>query len=107
MMLNVHNFNKSSSLAFKYNEDKNSWLKQTRGIDFEKIIEAIHQGFLLDIKPNPNQGRYPNQDMYIVKIEHWVYVVPFAQKENEIFLKTAFPSRKAYKQYIQQQRGYS
>jgi hypothetical protein len=32
--------------------------------------------------------------------EGYAYLVPFVESENEIFLKTIIPSRKASKQYV-------
>jgi hypothetical protein len=36
----------------------------------------------------------------VVVIERYAYLVPFVESENEIFLKTIIPSRKASKQYV-------
>jgi len=36
----------------------------------------------------------------VVVIEGCAYLVPFVESENEIFLKTIIPSRKASKQYV-------
>jgi len=41
-----------------------------------------------------------NQQVSVVRIEDYVYLVPFVESENEIFLKTIIPGRKATKQYI-------
>ena len=38
--------------------------------------------------------------MYIVKICEYAYLVPFVETEDEVFLKTIIPSRKATKKYI-------
>jgi len=38
--------------------------------------------------------------MFIVNIDDYAYLVPFAEKEEEIFLKTIIPSRKATKKYL-------
>jgi len=38
--------------------------------------------------------------MFVVKIEQYVYLVPFVEDEKEIFLKTIIPSRKATKKYL-------
>ncbi len=35
-----------------------------------------------------------------VIIDSYAYLVPFVETETEIFLKTAFPSRKATKKYL-------
>jgi len=45
-----------------------------------------------------NRG-YPNQKIFILEIVNYAYIVPFVENENEIFLKTAFPSRKYTKRY--------
>jgi hypothetical protein len=39
--------------------------------------------------------------MYAVKLREYVYLVPFVEEQAKgIFLKTAFPSRKATKKYL-------
>ena len=45
--------------------------------------------------------RYPGQNIYIVEISNYVYLVPFVETENEIFLKTIIPGRKATKKYLE------
>jgi hypothetical protein len=35
----------------------------------------------------------------VVAIEEYVYLVPFVESEDEVFLKTVIPSRKATKNY--------
>ncbi|MGA6924125.1 MAG: hypothetical protein WBY88_00510, partial [Desulfosarcina sp.] len=45
-----------------------------------------------------NPGR-SNQKIYILKIEDYAFIVPFVESEDEIFLKTAFPSRKCTKRF--------
>jgi len=37
--------------------------------------------------------------MYILKIDNYAIIVPYVENDNEIFLKTAFPSRKYTKRY--------
>ena len=37
--------------------------------------------------------------MYILEIENYAVIVPFVETDDEIFLKTAFPSRKYTKRY--------
>jgi hypothetical protein len=36
----------------------------------------------------------------VIAIEDYVYLVPFIESEEEVFLKTIIPSRKATKKYI-------
>jgi hypothetical protein len=43
--------------------------------------------------------RYPGQQIHVIAIEDYVYLVPFIESEEEVFLKTIIPSRKATKKY--------
>ncbi len=74
---------------FDWSNDKNEILQQKRGISFEDVIFHIERGDLLDIVDNPN---YPNQNIYIVRIEDYAYEVPFVQTGCVVFLKTVYPS---------------
>ncbi|MEA1911142.1 MAG: toxin, partial [Spirochaetota bacterium] len=47
----------------------------------------------------PNKNKYPNQQIFIIKIDSYIYYVPYIESDNEIFLKTIIPSRKLTKQY--------
>lgn len=85
---------------FDWNEEKNALLKIQRGIGFEDVVAAIEDGRLLDIMQHPNKGKYPGQDMFVVEINEYAYIVPFVEDEEKTFLKTLFPSRKATKRYI-------
>ncbi len=42
----------------------------------------------------------PNQRVSVVVIEDCAYLVPYVEENDEIFLKTIIPSRKATRQYI-------
>ncbi len=80
---------------------KNTKLYQGREISFENIVFAIENGGLLDVIPHPNPGKYPNQSIYVVNIDDYIYLVPFVKESNSIrFLKTIIPSRKATKRYL-------
>jgi hypothetical protein len=92
-----------TKLRYEYSDSKNLFLIKERHISFEEIIAALGSGQLLDIIEHPNQIKYPNQKMYVIQINNYVYLVPFVkveQDEQTIFLKTIFPSRKIKKQYI-------
>jgi len=79
-----------------WDSEKNEILKHVRGISFEEIAYLIESGQILGIEENP--GRF-NQKIYILEIENYAVVVPFVENDDEIFLKTAFPSRKYTKRY--------
>lgn len=38
--------------------------------------------------------------MFVVNIDEYVYLVPYVETSEEIFLKTIIPSRKATKHYL-------
>ena len=86
--------------TFAWNSEKNEFLKAERGISFEEVVLNIQLGNEIEIFDHPNQERYPGQQISIVVIEGYAYLVPFVENEDEIFLKTIIPSRKATKQYL-------
>jgi len=51
----------------------------------------------LKIYDHPKQEKYPGQKISAVIVEDYVYLVPFVESEEGIFLKTIIPSRKATK----------
>ncbi len=65
------------------------------------MIKSIEQGNLLDVIKHYNPDKYPNQKIFIVKIDDYVYLVPFMENDLEIFLKTIIPSRKMTKKYLE------
>ncbi len=86
--------------VFSWNSEKNEILINERNISFEDIIVNINLGNELDIYDHPDQQKYPNQKISVVQVEDYVYLVPYIENDEEIFLKTIIPSRKATKQYI-------
>ena len=85
-----------------WNNEKNEILKNKRDISFEDILYYIEHGKLLSIIKHPNQKKYPDQKIYIVEINNYAYLIPFVKSENEIFMKTIIPSRKATKKYLEE-----
>lgn len=85
--------------SISWNPEKNAQLKNQRGISFEDVVFHIMAGDILDTVDHPNQGRYPGQKIHVIDIEDYVYLVPFVESEDEVFLKTIIPSRKATKTY--------
>lgn len=85
---------------FSWNEEKNERLKQERQISFEDIVFSIGMGSLLDVLEHPNQEKYQGQRIFVVLVDEYVYLVPFMEGEEEIFLKTIIPSRKATRKYL-------
>ena len=85
---------------FSWNIEKNEQLKKERSISFEEVVFHIKRGQLLDIVEHPNQEKYAGQRIFIVNINDYAYLVPFVESENEVFLKTVIPSRKAMREYL-------
>jgi len=83
-----------------WNSTKNQQLISERGISFEDIVFYLQQGALLDDVEHPNSDKYPDQRMFIINIDDYVYLVPYVENTKEIFLKTVIPSRKAKKAYL-------
>jgi hypothetical protein len=72
----------------------------SRGLTFERVLEAVASGELLDFIPNPVSA-YPDQMLLIVKINGYVHAAPCEPKGHDWRIITAFPSRKYHKRYGQ------
>jgi uncharacterized DUF497 family protein len=92
-------------MRYEWNPEKNEWLKKYRGISFEQIIFHLSQGDVWKVADHPNQEKYPNQQIYLVVIEEYVYLVPHVTEKEYIFLKTIIPSRKATKDFLEERKG--
>ena len=76
---------------------KSERLKKTRGVSFEEIIGAK----LVDIKGHPSRE---NQKIMLFEHKGYIWVVPFVDTSDEIFLKTLYQSRQYTKMY--KKRGH-
>lgn len=85
---------------FDWSNEKNEELIKERGISFEEVVFCIMHDGLLDIIEHPNKDKYPNQNIFIVEIDNYVYLVPFVEEDGFVFLKTIIPSRKMTKIYL-------
>lgn len=85
-------------MKFVWDREKNKKLAKERGITFEEIVIQIQQDRILDIIPG--KGIYKHQSQFIVEVRSYVHIVPFVEKENELFLITIIPSRKMTKKYL-------
>ena len=90
---------------FRWNKEKNIKLSKERGISFETVVYAIRKGGLVDVFDHPNPQKYPNQSVYAVNVNDYIYLVPFVQEEDGVrFLKTIIPSRKATRKYLRSKK---
>jgi hypothetical protein len=85
---------------YDWDKLKNVALKAERNVCFEDIVATINEGNVLDVIQHQNPDKYPGQKIYVVKIDNYIYLVPFIEDENKYFLKTIYASRKMTKQYL-------
>ena len=88
------------AFTINFSEVKNQLLKATRGVGFDEIVDAFNDGNLLAYIAHPSHLR-PNQRLYVVQVGKYAYAIPYVinSQKNEIFLKTAYPSRMLTKKY--------
>ena len=86
--------------VFRWDNEKNELLKNIRGVCFEQVVILLEREDIVETVEHPNQDRYPGQKIATVRIEDYVYLVPYVHKSDEIFLKTILPSRKATNKYM-------
>jgi len=83
-----------------WDNEKNEALKRNRGVCFEQVVILMERGDVLDTIEHPNRERYPGQKIAAIRIDDYVYLVPYVENGEELFLKTIIPSRKATNSYL-------
>ncbi len=86
--------------VFRWDNEKNEWLKKNRGVSFEQVVILMERGDVLETIEHPNQDKYPGQKIATIRIDDYAYLVPYVQESEDIFLKTIVPSRKATNKYV-------
>lgn len=81
----------------EWNDFKNELLRNERSVCFEDVLQAIHENRIFADENHPTKQ---HQRIYVVKINNYVYLVPYVEDKDKIFLKTIIPSRKATKKYL-------
>ena len=89
---------------FRWDNEKNELLKSTRGVCFEQVVLLMERGEVLDTIEHPNQERYPGQKIAVFMIDTYVYLVPYVEHDEEIFLKTIIPGRKTTNKYMREKK---
>ena len=90
--------------VFRWDNEKNEWLKKNRGVCFEQVIVLMERGDVLETIEHPNQDKYLGQKIATVRIDDYVYLIPYIQESEDIFLRTIIPSRKATNKYMRGQK---
>ena len=97
LLLYIHYYFNFERMDIIWDEEKNTWLKERRGIAFEEIEGLLIEGEYLDIIDNPVRE---GQQYFIMSMHDYTWVVPFVVRDEErVVLKTAFRSRKNHKIY--------
>ena len=91
-----------TAVHYDWDPKKNDFLKATRKLCFEAVIVHLGRGDVWRVADHPNQERYPGQKLFFVPIDDYVYVVPFEERGEAIWLVTIIPSRKATKMYLEE-----
>ena len=86
--------------SINWNTEKSVVLKASRGFCFEDVVFHIERGDILDDYLHPNQQAYPGQRIMVIGVANYAYLVPYIENEEELFLKTIIPSRKATQRYF-------
>lgn len=71
---------------------KSERLKRTRGASFEEILSSE----LVAVKRHPKKE---NQNIMLFEYRGYIWIVPYIEEKDYIFLKTLYPSRKYTKIY--------
>lgn len=70
----------------RWSDDKNEKLRVERGISFSELLAAR----FIDDRIHPQK---PHQRMFLVEVCEYIWAIPFVLQNDEVFLKTGFPSR--------------
>ncbi|MEX1138506.1 MAG: toxin [Bacteroidota bacterium] len=85
-----------------WDEAKNNKLKEPRGVSFEDVCQIILDKKYLAVLENT---AHPGQNIFVVGYKGYTYIVPFIiDADDNIVLKTVFPSRKFHKLYGEKMR---
>ncbi len=71
----------------KWDLSKNEQLKQERGVSFEELLQSK----LIAVKRHPKR-QY--QNIFLFEHKGYVWIVPYVEQDDTLFLKTLYPSRK-------------
>lgn len=80
-----------------WSEEKNKKLKTTRSVSFKEVAQIIFDKKYLAVLENL---AHPEQMIFVMRYKAYTYVVPFViDADDNVVLKTIFPSRKFHKLY--------
>lgn len=84
-------------MGIKWDPEKEHKLRAERGVEIQEVADIIVAGKYVAILEHPSR---PSQQLFIVRYRDYTHVVPFVIDEDEnIILKTVFPSRRFHQLY--------
>lgn len=89
--------------TFDWDHDKNKRLMKERKISFEAIVSLIESGNVIGTVTGT--GKYAHQKQFIVEMNRYIYVVPFVEDDQKVFLKTIIPSRRLTRKFLSGGKG--
>ena len=81
-------------MEIRWSEKKNQRLIQTRGVGFQDLLD---DGEIVLIDKHPSRE---GQWFMFVWYDRYIWVIPYVQNEEEIFLKTLYCSRKYTRRFF-------
>jgi len=84
---------------YRWNEEKNELLLSQRGVSFNDVLYELEHNGIVDNYIHPREDIYPNQYIYVIKLNDYMHYVPYVKEDDYIFLKNIIPSRKLNKKY--------
>lgn len=85
---------------FNWNDEKRDWIEKTQNIKFMDIVHCIQKNNLLKIVEHPDKLKYPYEEIYVLKYNNYIYLVPYIEAQQEVILKSAIPSSEATKEFL-------
>jgi hypothetical protein len=92
-------------VRYDWDPKKNDFLKTIRNVCFEDVVVHLGRGDVWRVAEHPNQEKYLGQKLFFVRIDNYIYIIPFEERGEVIWLVTIIPSRKATKIYFEEEEN--
>lgn len=77
-------------MLVEWNEDKNQWLIENRGVSFEEAEEIYSAGQYIQVIDHPYSKKYQNQKTILFSKNNYIYCAPFIETEKEMSMDKGF-----------------
>ena len=93
------------TVQYVWDSNQNDFLKANRGISFEAIIVHLGREDIWKVTDHPDQARHPGQSILFVIVDDYIYMAPLEIRGDTLWLVTIIPSRKATRQYREENQN--